>query len=160
MAGVSEWALALKVVHILSASVLFGTGLGIAFFMVWAHRSRDAATVAAVSKIVVTADFLFTATAVVVQPVTGALLASAQGWSLTEPWLLATYALYAFTGACWLPVVWLQVRMARLAADAARAGEALPPAYHRLYRVWFALGWPAFAAVIAIFVLMVSRPGG
>ena len=148
----------LLLVHVLSAAVLFGTGLGIAFFMAWAHRTRDAATVAAVSRIVVVADFLFTATAVVVQPLTGAALALARGWSLTEPWLLATYALYALTGACWLPVVAIQVRMARLAREAAAAGAALPEAYHRLYRVWFALGWPAFSAVIAIYALMLTKP--
>ena len=148
----------LLLVHVLSAAVLFGTGLGIAFFMVWAHRTRDAATVAAVSRIVVVADFLFTATAVVVQPLTGVALALARGWSLSEPWLLATYALYAFIGACWLPVVAMQVRMARLAREAAAAGLPLPDAYHRLYRVWFTLGWPAFAAVIAIYALMLTRP--
>ena len=148
----------LLLVHVLSGAVLFGTGLGIAFFMVWAHRTRDAATIAAVSRIVVVADFLFTATAVVVQPLTGAALALALGWSLTEPWLLATYALYVFIGACWLPVVAIQIRMARLAREAAAAGLALPDAYHRLYRVWFTLGWPAFAAVIAIYALMLIRP--
>ena len=148
----------LLLVHVLSAAVLFGTGLGIAFFMVWAHRTRDAATVAAVSGIVVVADFLFTATAVVVQPLTGVALALDRGWSLAEPWLLATYALYAFTGACWLPVVVIQIRMARLAREAAAAGVGLPDAYHRLYRVWFTLGWPAFSAVIAIYALMLTRP--
>ncbi len=150
--------LLLKLVHVLSGAILFGTGMGIAFFMVWAHRSRSAQTVAAVSGIVVTADFLFTATAVVVQPLTGAALALLSGWSLLEPWLLVTYALYAFTGLCWLPVVAIQIRMARLAREAASTGAPLPPAYHRLYRIWFALGWPAFAAVIAIYVLMLSRP--
>ena len=150
--------LALLLTHVLSAAVLFGTGLGIAFFMVWAHRSGKPATVAAVSGIVVTADFLFTATAVVVQPVTGVMLALSRGWSLTEPWLLATYALYLLTGACWLPVVGIQIRMARLARTAAAEGAPLPPAYHRLYRLWFGLGWPAFAAVVGIYALMLAKP--
>lgn len=147
-----------KLIHVLSGAVLFGTGLGIAFFMVWATRSRSARTVSDVGRIVVIADFLFTATAVVVQPLSGLWLIHAQGWSLTEPWLLATYVLYVFTGLCWLPVVWIQMRMARLAEAASEAGEELPPAYDRLYRIWFALGWPAFAAVIGIYILMLFKP--
>ena len=94
--------LILKVIHILSGAVLFGTGAGIAFFMLRAHATRDPATVAAVSRIVVLADYVFTATAVVVQPISGLVLISTQGWSLTEPWLLAVYGLYVFIGACWL----------------------------------------------------------
>ena len=149
---------AVKLVHVLSGAVLFGTGLGIAFFMVWATRSRSARTVADVGRIVVVADFMFTATAVVVQPLSGLWLIHAQGWSLTEPWLLATYGLYVLTGLCWLPVVWIQMRMARLAATAAEAGDPLPPAYDRLYRIWFALGWPAFGAVVGIYALMLFKP--
>ncbi len=150
--------LALIYIHTLSAAVLFGTGAGIAFFMVWANRTRDAATVAAVSRIVVTADFVFTATAVVIQPVTGAAMIAVQRWDPFQPWLVAAYALYVLTGACWLPVVGLQIRMRNLAIEAARLGEPLPAAYHRLYRLWFALGWPAFAAVLAIYALMIAMP--
>ena len=148
----------LKLVHVLSGAVLFGTGAGIAFFMVWANRSRDAATVAAVAGIVVVADLLFTATAVVLQPLTGLGLIHLAGYDLFEPWLVATYALYVFTGLCWLPVVAIQFRMARLARHAAAAGHPLSESYHRLYRIWFALGWPAFAAVIAIYALMLAKP--
>ncbi|MDO9488941.1 MAG: DUF2269 domain-containing protein [Sphingomonadaceae bacterium] len=151
--------LLLKLVHLLSAAVLFGTGIGIAFFFFWARRTDDAATVAAVSPIVVVADLIFTATAVVVQPLSGAALAVASGWSLTEPWLLATYALYLLIGLCWLPVVVMQMRMARLAAEAAAAGQRLGDDFRRLYRWWFALGWPAFAALIAIYALMIWKPG-
>lgn len=150
--------LLLKLLHLLSAAVLFDTGLGIAFFFFWARRTDDPVTVAAVSRIVVVADFLFTATAVVVQPLSGAALAAASGWSLAEPWLLATYALYGLTGLCWLPVVVLQIRMARLAATAAAAGQPLPPTFQRLYRWWFALGWPAFGAVVGIYWLMITKP--
>lgn len=148
----------LKLAHVLSGAVLFGTGAGIAFFMVWANRTRDAATVAAVASIVVTADLLFTATAVVVQPLTGLALVHLGGYDLLEPWLVAAYVLYVFTGLCWLPVVWIQLRLARLAREAAATDGRLPDAYHRLYRIWFALGWPAFAAVIAIYALMLARP--
>lgn len=147
-----------KLVHVLSAAVLFGTGAGIAFFMVRARRTRDPSIAAAVGRMVVLADFLFTATAVVVQPVSGLALIHLQGYRLDEPWLLASYALFLLVGACWLPVVWIQQRLTRLAAAAAAQGEPLPAAYDRLYRLWFALGWPAFAGVIGIYVLMVSRP--
>jgi uncharacterized membrane protein len=148
----------LKLIHVLSGAVLFGTGLGIAFFMVWATRTRSARIVADVARIVVVADFLFTASAVLIQPLTGLWLIRLQGYSLTEPWLVATYFLYVFTGLCWLPVVWIQWRMARIAEEAASHGMTLPRAYDRLYWIWFALGWPAFAAVIGIYSLMLFKP--
>ncbi|HEY0052970.1 MAG TPA: DUF2269 domain-containing protein [Caulobacteraceae bacterium] len=150
--------LLLKWIHVLSGAVLFGTGAGIAFFMLAANRTRDAATVAATARMVVLADFLFTATAVVIQPITGVALALLQGYRLTEPWLAVAMGLYVFTGACWLPVVAIQLRLKRLAEEAVARGEPLPERYHRLYRIWFALGWPAFAAVLAIYWLMVAKP--
>ncbi|WP_269514308.1 DUF2269 family protein [Brevundimonas subvibrioides] len=147
-----------KLIHILSGAVLFGTGMGIAFFMVWANRSRDASTIAPVARIVVVADMIFTATAVVVQPLSGLWLIQIQGYSLSEPWLVAAYGLYAITGLFWLPVVWIQVRLARLAEEAASQGTRLSATYGRLYRIWFAMGFPAFVAVIGIYGLMVARP--
>ncbi len=148
----------LKWIHVLSAAVLFGTGLGIAFFMLAAHRSGDAHLVAGTAQTVVVADFLFTATAVVVQPITGIGLAHVAGYSLFEGWLVLTYLLYVLIGACWLPVVWMQARMRRIAMTADTHGAPLPPEYHRLFRYWFALGWPAFAAVVVIYALMIWRP--
>ncbi len=142
----------------LGAAVLFGTGLGIAFFMVMAHRTRDPAAIAATARIVVIADAIFTAGAVVVQPVSGALLAWTIGYSLLEPWIIASLALYVIVGLCWLPVVWIQLQMRNLARHAARQGAALPAALRRLFRVWFWLGWPAFSGVIAIFALMILKP--
>jgi len=148
----------LKFLHLIGAAVLLGTGAGIAFFMLWAHRTANAATVAAVARIVVVADFLFTATAVVAQPVTGAALAHIDGLSLGEGWIVLSILLYLLTGAFWLPVVWMQVRMRDLATAAARLMAPLPPAYHRLFWTWFAFGFPAFAAVLGIFWLMLTRP--
>jgi len=148
----------LKFLHVIGATVLLGTGAGIAFFMLMAHRTGDAATIAATARIVVIADWLFTATAVVAQPITGLLLVRHVGYALTEGWILASIALYFVTGAFWLPVVWMQARMRDLAAAAAAAGTDLPERYHRLYRWWFAFGFPAFAAVLAIFWLMIARP--
>jgi uncharacterized membrane protein len=140
--------LILKFLHVIGAAVLLGTGAGIAFFMLMAHRTRDARTIAATARIVVIADYLFTATAVVAQPVTGLLLARSAG----------SIALYLVTGAFWLPVVWMQSRMRDLALAAAQAGVPLPPLYHRLFRLWLAFGFPAFGAVLAIFWLMISKP--
>ena len=148
----------LKWLHVIGATVLLGTGAGIAFFMLMAHRTGDVRLIAGVARIVVIADYVFTATAVVAQPVTGVLLARVTGYSLTEGWIVASIALYLFTGAFWLPVVWMQSRMRSLAASAAAAGQALPPEYHRLFRLWFAFGFPAFTAVLAIFWLMIARP--
>lgn len=150
--------LALKYLHVIGAAVLLGTGAGIAFFMVLAHRTGEPATVAAVARMVVVADFLFTASAVVAQPITGLLLVWIAGYSLWEGWIALSILLYLVTGAFWLPVVWMQMRMRDLAEAAARAGEPMPPAYRRLYRTWFAFGFPAFAAVLAIFWLMIARP--
>jgi uncharacterized membrane protein len=148
----------LKYLHIIGAAVLLGTGAGIAFFMLLAHRTGDAKVIAAVARIVVIADFLFTATAVVAQPITGLLLAREVGYRLTEGWIVLSIGLYILTGAFWLPVVWMQAQMRKLALAASKAGEPPPPAYHRLFRLWFAFGFPAFGAVAAIFWLMIARP--
>ncbi len=157
MAGV-EWLHWLRWAHIVGACVLIGTGAGIAFFMLIAHRTRDAALIAHVAGTVVLADLLFTATAVVLQPVTGVLLAEAVGWPLSTRWILWSVGLYLFIGACWLPVVWIQVQLRNLARNAAQAGKPLPPRYFTLYRWWFALGWPAFGAIAIIVILMIVRP--
>lgn len=149
---------ALRWLHVIGACVLLGTGAGIAFFMLMAHRTGKPPLIAHVAGSVVLADILFTATAVVVQPITGAALAWIIGWDLTEGWILLSLALYLVTGLFWLPVVLIQVRMRDLARAAAREGAALPELYHRLFRIWFACGVPAFAAVLAILWLMVTRP--
>jgi len=144
--------------HVIGAAVLLGTGAGIAFFMLVAHLRKDPAVIAGVAGIVVLADFVFTATAVVAQPITGFLLARLLGYPVLDGWIALSLMLYAVTGAFWLPVVWMQMRMRDLAVAATRAGTPLPTAYHRLFRVWFAFGFPAFAAVLAIFWLMITRP--
>jgi uncharacterized membrane protein len=148
----------LKLAHILGAAILFGTGIGIAWFMLMAHRSRDVVAIAHTARIVVIADMVFTASAVVVQPITGVALAHVAGYSLTDSWIVASAALYIFVGLFWLPVLWFQKRMRDLALSALRSGGALPSAYDRLFRIWFVFGWPAFLAMIAIFWLMIARP--
>jgi len=150
--------LLLKTLHIIGATVLLGTGAGIAFFMLMAHRSRDPRIIAHTAGVVVIADVLFTATAVILQPITGAALALLSGYSLFTGWIELSLALYLVTGAFWLPVVWMQLRMRNLAREAAAKGADLPPGYFRLWRLWFAFGFPAFASVIAIVWLMTSKP--
>ncbi len=148
----------LKWLHVIGATVLLGTGAGIAFFMAMAHRTRDAKTIAEVATIVVIADYLFTLSAVIAQPVTGVWLAEAAGYPLTSGWIVASLGLYLLTGAFWIPVVFMQRKMRDLARRAAADAAPLPEEYHRLYRRWFTFGFPAFFAVLAIFWLMIARP--
>jgi uncharacterized membrane protein len=150
--------LVLRFLHIIGAAVLLGTGAGIAFFMLKAHLSRDPLLIAGVARIVVAADFIFTATAVVLQPVTGMLLARLADYPILDGWIGLSLILYLLTGAFWLPVVWMQIRMRDLAVAAVDEGTALPSEYHRWFRIWFAFGFPAFAAVLGIFWLMSAKP--
>jgi uncharacterized membrane protein len=142
----------------LSSTVLFGTGLGTTFSMWRANASHDPRVIATVAGNVAIADWVFTTPAVVVQPITGMMLAQAMGFSLSSKWLVLSIALYLLVGACWIPVVWLQLRMRNLAREAAHSGEPLPAEYQRHYRRWLMLGWPAFLGVLGIFVLMVFKP--
>ncbi len=148
----------LKLVHVVGACVLLGTGLGIAFFMWMSHRTADPGTIASTARVVVIADAVFTASSAILQPLTGAALAHVMGYSLLAPWIIASLGLYLFVGACWLPVVWIQIKLRDLACAARDAGLPLPAQYRRLFRIWFMLGWPAFAGVIAIFALMIGMP--
>jgi uncharacterized membrane protein len=149
---------AVKLLHVIGAAVLLGTGAGIAFFMLMAHLRGDPAIIAGVARIVVIADFIFTASAVVLQPFTGVWLAWHANYSLWEGWIALSIILYFVTGAFWLPVVWMQMRMRDLAADAVQKCRPLPSAYYRFFWWWFAFGFPAFGAVLAIFWLMIARP--
>ncbi|MEM7424875.1 MAG: DUF2269 domain-containing protein [Pseudomonadota bacterium] len=153
-----EYVLVLRWLHILGATVLIGTGAGIAFFMLMSHRSGDPRLIAHTASTVVTADWIFTATAVLAQPITGVLLAMEVGWELTELWILASIGLYLFIGLCWLPVVRIQIRLRNLAEEAADRSEPLPPRYHTLSRIWLTLGFPAFASILTILWLMIARP--
>jgi len=154
----SDLYLWLKWAHIVSSTVLFGTGAGIAFFFIRAQRTGDVRVIAAVGREVVVADAIFTASAVVLQPLTGFGMAWIASYPLSAGWLRWSIALYVLIGACWLPVVGLQIRMRDLAMRAAEEGASLPAAYFRCYRWWFALGWPAFIGVLVVFYLMVAKP--
>lgn len=150
--------LLLKTVHIVSSVLLVGTGLGSAFYLFFANRSGSVQAQAVVARLVVRADTWFTTPAGIVQPVSGVALAAMAGWPLGTPWLALSMALYVLAGLCWLPVLWLQWRMAAMARDAAAGGTPLPSAYARYARWWEALGYPAFIAMLAVFYLMVNKP--
>ncbi|RWA74822.1 DUF2269 domain-containing protein [Mesorhizobium sp.] len=154
----SLWADILRWLHVIGATVLFGTGAGIAFFMLMAQRTGRPDVVAHVAGTVVIADAIFTATAVVAQPITGALLAREMGWPLSQGWIVLSLLLYAVAGAFWLPVVWIQMRIRDLARKAVREQAPLPDEEKHLFRIWFACGFPAFGAVLAILWLMATRP--
>ncbi|HUP30500.1 MAG TPA: DUF2269 domain-containing protein [Usitatibacter sp.] len=153
----SEYLVA-KWIHLLSSTILFGTGIGSAFYMFFASRQQDPRVTHFVVRYVVIADWVFTTTAIVIQPVTGIWLAHLAGFPLGSRWLAWSIALYFVAGACWLPVVWMQVRMRDMARTAAEQGTALPERYRRFFRIWVALGIPAFLALVAVFYLMVAKP--
>lgn len=150
--------LLVKWLHILSSVVLVGTGFGTAFYLFFANRSGNIQAIAVVSRLVARADWWFTTPTVVIQPLTGLYLVYAGGWGLTRGWILVSIALFLFAGACWLPVVWLQLRLRDMAAVAAQEEAILPARYWRYARIWEALGYPAFVAMLAIFYLMVFKP--
>jgi uncharacterized membrane protein len=150
--------LTVKLLHILGATVILGTGAGIAFFMLMAHLTADAAFIGRTARVVVVADWLFTATAVLAQPVSGYVLMRLTGAEFTESWIAVSLALYAVAGIFWLPVIWMQARMRDLALAAAATDAPLPAQYHRLFRLWFLCGFPGFGAVLGILVLMVAKP--
>ena len=147
-----------KTVHVISAAILFGTGIGIANFMFFGHRSGSAEARAFAARMTVKADFLFTLPSVIVQPLSGAWLIRHGGFRWDEHWLVPAYGLYLLAGACWIPVVLIQMRMKTM-LEAERRGEAFDEArYDRLFRLWFALGWPAFGGLVVIFWLMIAKP--
>lgn len=148
----------LKWIHVVASTLLFGTGVGSAFYLLATTLTRDARVVAVTSRHVVVADWMFTATTAVLQPLTGYFLVRIAHFSWGAAWLHVSIALYVIAIACWLPVVWLQMKMRNAAAAAAGAGSPLPPAYWRYFRWWFALGVPALFSFLAIFYLMVAKP--
>ncbi len=150
--------LLVKWLHIVSSVVLVGTGFGSAFYLFFANRSASLEARAVVARLVVRADLWFTTPAVIAQPLTGLWLAHTAGWPLTTPWLLASLLLFALAGACWLPVLWLQLKMAREVEAALAEGRGLSVQYGHWQRAWEWLGYPAFAAMLAVFFLMVNKP--
>lgn len=150
--------LAIKWLHILSATAMFGTGFGTAFYMFFTNRSHNVAAIAVVSRLVARADWWFTAPSVIIQPLSGLWMIHLAGYPLGAAWIIWSIALYALAGACWLPVVWLQLRMRDMAAIAAQKNAPLPARYWRYEKIWTALGVPAFGALLVVYWLMVHKP--
>ena len=150
--------LVVKWIHVLSSTILFGTGIGSAFYMLVASLRRDPRVVYGTVRTVVIADWIFTTPAVIVQPLTGVWLIHLAGFPWTSRWIAWSIALYILAGACWLPVVWMQIRMREMARRAVEDGTPLPGKYFRWFRVWVALGIPAFLALVVVFYLMVAKP--
>jgi len=150
--------LVVKWLHILSSTLLFGTGIGSAFYMLFTSLSRDVRAIAVVSRHVVLADWIFTSTTVLIQPLTGIYMIQLLGYPWNSAWIMWSVALYFLAGACWLPVVWIQLRMRDMAQVAARDGAELPALYWRYLRIWTMLGIPAFLALVVVYWLMVAKP--
>jgi uncharacterized membrane protein len=151
-------SLVVKWLHVVSSTLLFGTGLGSAYYMFCASRTRDARAAAVVVRYVVLADWIFTTTTIIVQPLTGLFLVHLAGIPLNSRWIVGSFVLYFIAGGCWLPVVWIQIRMRSLAEAAARGDASLPESYWRLFRWWVALGIPAFMSLVIVFWLMIAKP--
>lgn len=147
-----------KALHIMSSVLMVGTGFGTAYYLFFTNRLGRVSSIADVARLVVRADWWFTTPAVIFQPLSGIWLAYIAGWPLTTPWLLWSIVLFVLTGACWLPVVWLQLRLAKIAREADEQNQALPATYWRYARYWEWLGYPAFIAMLGVYFLMVLKP--
>jgi uncharacterized membrane protein len=149
--------LLLKWIHIISSTILFGTGIGSAFFMFMANRRKDVASIYFATRHVVIADFVFTTPSIIIQLVTGIALVDAGGYAFTDRWITYALLLYFFAGACWLPVVWMQIKMRDMAKKAIDTGQTLPECYWKMDRWWIILGSLAFPAIMVVFYLMVFK---
>lgn len=148
----------IKALHIVSSTILFGTGIGIAFFMFRSRSTHSLHEKLYAARNTVLADYLFTFPAVLVQPLTGLWLAHHAGFDLSVRWLQLTYVLYLVAGLCWLPVIWIQKQLKNILIDSVESDLALPGRYHLLFKIWCILGFPAFISLICIFYLMVAKP--
>jgi len=150
--------LIIRTLHVISSTILFGTGIGIAFFMLRSHFTHDVSEKLYAARGTVLADYIFTLPAVIVQPATGLWLIWQGGYEWTELWLTMTYVIYIIAGACWLPVVWIQIQLKNILIKSAAEGTKLPARYYTLFKIWFVLGWPAFVGLAIVFFLMVLKP--
>lgn len=149
---------AIKTLHILTSTIVFGTGIGIAFFMYRSWFAKNIHEKLFATRNTVLADYLFTFPAVVIQPISGVALIQMAGFDWASPWLMATYIIYVIAGLFWLPVVWIQIQLKNMCKESAENGAELPERYHTLFKLWFLFGWPAFGGFIVIFYLMVAKP--
>ncbi|MGL4226172.1 MAG: DUF2269 family protein [Rickettsia sp.] len=147
----------INTIHIITSTILFGTGIGTAFFMWWANKTGDLNAKAYAARTTVIADLLFTTPTVIMQPVSGIILVNMLGYNYSDLWLILTFIGYIIAGSCWLPVVWIQMQLRNMALEALKQ-RPLPEKYYKLFKLWFYLGWPAFISLIIIFFLMVFKP--
>jgi uncharacterized membrane protein len=148
----------IKYIHVLSSTVLFGTGIGTASIMLYGNLTKDTRVIAAITRYVVLADWLFTATSGVIQPLSGLLMVYLMGYSFKLFWVWGSITGYLIAGCCWLPVVYLQIKMRDLAVAADKNKKPLPQKYFRYFKYWFCLGWPAFISLMIVFYLMTNKP--
>lgn len=153
-----DWYFIIRTMHILSSTILFGTGIGIAFFMLWANKRGDLAAKVFAFNTTVVADFIFTLPSVIIQPITGIILIKMVGYDYTSLWLSLTYIGYLVAGMCWIPVVYIQIKLKNIVNKAFKENIQLPSEYYKLFKIWFYLGWPAFISLVIIFFLMVFKP--
>ncbi len=150
--------LIVKTIHVISSTILFGTGIGIAFFMFRSHYTNNINEKLYAARGTVIADFIFTLPAVITQLTTGAWLVWKSGYHWADFWLISTYAIYVIAGLCWLPVVWIQIKLRNILMQCATTQSALPPLYFKLFQIWFWLGWPAFIGLLIVFFMMIAKP--
>lgn len=148
----------LKFIHVISSTILFGTGIGTACVMLYAHNTKNINIIAAISRYVVFADWIFTATSGVIQLVTGLWMVYLAGYSFYLFWIWGSILGYVIAALCWFPVVYLQIKMRNFAIEAAQLHSLLPQQYYRYFTYWFCLGWPAFISLIIVFYLMTNKP--
>lgn len=148
----------LKLIHILSSTILFGTGIGTASVMLYGHYTKNPYIIAAITKYVVIADWIFTTPAIFIQPITGLYMVWLAGYSLSSLWLITSMIGYLIALICWLPVVYLQIKLRDLANITYLYKKTLPAIYYKLFRYWFILGWPALFSFLMIFYLMTFKP--
>lgn len=150
--------LLLKWIHILSSTILFGTGIGSAFYLFMANRRKDVAGIYFATRHVVIADWVFTAPSVIVQLATGLWMLQLGGYGLSDAWIKWGLILYFLAGACWVPVVWMQIKMRDMAKRALADNSDLPALYWKMDKWWVMLGSIAFPAIVIVFYLMVFKP--
>jgi len=150
--------LIIKTLHVISSTILFGTGIGIAFFMLRSHFSDNMHEKLYAARNTVLADYIFIFPAVIALPLTGFWLIWQGGHDGMDLWLIITYVIYVIAGLCWLPVVWIQIQLKTMLAERVKNGAELPPRYHKLFKIWFLMGWPAFIGLVIVFFLMVMKP--
>jgi uncharacterized membrane protein len=148
----------IRTLHIISSTILFGTGIGIAFFMFRSYFTDNIHEKLYAARNTVLADYYFTLPAVILQPATGFWLVWQGGFYWMDFWLMATYGIYILSGLCWLPVVWIQIQLKNMLVQAVESGAPLPPRYNHLFKIWFMLGWPAFIGLVIVFFLMAFKP--